>query len=476
MSNVKQVCALFLLTIFLIAIVQFSFLKANSLPPPPLIVNQAEAKRTEDLQYRQDLFRQGKYDQLIQILTGQEKLNSGEQCLLAASYQQIGQISLAVQYWFQAQQSYTLRGNYQQASYCLLQLVQGYVQLGRTAEAISLVKNWPYPLPAFAHGILGNAYLVAGKYEQAIASYQQALKQELDSQQRLAVLNNLGDSYQRLALKTQKSAQAIRRAQEEKKMLEKALQASTNAKKTREEAWLIAQNHSHPSAIKAKLNWLEYDHEPEIIELVAQDLEQLPTNHRHIEMLISLARVSEQPEQDLHKALRLAQEIEDYLGLAMTSAELGKIYEQQQKYDLALSYTEQAEQYIYPLLIYDYLYQYQWQEARIYQGLNQPEAAKSAYRRALDSLQEIHPQIALAGKNVQFDFQESIEPIYRGLLKLLLKDSPSQSDLQQSSAVFDRFQLAQLENLFADICFEEQTKDLTHLLKQENIAIVLSVD
>ena len=150
-----------------------------------------------------------------------------------------------------------------------------------------------------------------------------------------------------------------------------------------------------------------------------------------------MAKVSQQPEKTLQKALQLAQEIEDQLSLAMASAELGQIYEQQQKYDLALSYTEAAEQYIYPLLIYDYLYQYQWQEARIYEGLNQPEKAKSAYRRSLDSLQKIRPQIANAGKNVQFDFQESIEPIYRGLLKLLLRDRPSQSDLQQSLQVFE---------------------------------------
>ena len=92
-----------------------------------------------------------------------------------------------------------------------------------------------------------------------------------------------------------------------------------------------------------------------MLEVVAQDIEQLPTNNRQIQLFISLAKLSPQPEIYLQRALQLAQEKKDNLSLAITSAELGKLYEQEQKYEIALTYTEQAEEHIYPLLIYDYL-------------------------------------------------------------------------------------------------------------------------
>ena len=509
MFNWKSV-VFFLLTILFVTLFQFQDIKANTWVQPQLtnqlaqehrgekeprgrgaggkyssIVSSAPTRPCSDATSTEqycppseqisNLYRQGKYQKVIQILSPQKELKPAEEYILAATYQNIGQFSLAVKYWSRAKESYLKRENYAIAGYCLLQLAQGYIQLGRTSDAIWIVQNWSYPLPAYASAIIGNTYLAAGKFAEAIAYYQKTLTKELKSEQRLAVLNNLGSGYEKLALKMEKSAQAIRRGEEKKKLRQKALEASTNSKKTREEAWLIAQNLSHPSAIKAKLNWLKYNNDTKIIDVVAQDIEKLPHNHRQIQLFISLAKLSPQPEIYLQRALQLAQEKKDNLSLAITSAELGKLYEQKQKYEIALTYTEQAEEYIYPLLIYDYLYQYQWQEARIYERLTQPEKAKLAYQRSLDSLQKIRPQIAFAAKNVQFDFQESIEPIYRGLLNLLLRDNPSAADLQKSLAVFEQFQVAQLENLFADVCFAGEIEDITKRLSEENIAIITPI-
>ncbi len=429
--------------------------------------------------YRQifTLYQQGEYQQVIEILSNyQEEDLTPFAEYLAACYENTGQISLAVQYWYLAQKSYETNGNYQRAGYCLLKLAQGYLDLGRSREAISLLKNWSYPLPSLSHFVLGNAYFVTGKYEQAIASYQKVLNHQLKTEQKLAALNQLGSSYEKLAIKSENLAKLVKQEEEQKTLSQKANQAEINAKKIREQAWLIGENRSNASAIRAKLNWLEYTtNTREIREIVAQDLEQLPSNHRKIQLLISWAKVSQEPEKPLQKALQLAEEIKDYLGLAIASAELGQIYEQQKQYEIALTYTEEAEKYIYPFLFYEYLYQYQWQEGRIYEGLNQPEQAKSAYRRSLDSLQKIRNQIAFSSKETEFDFQKSIEPIYRSLLTLLLTNNPSSDDLQQSLAIFDQFQLAQLENLFADVCFTGENQDLTSRFQAENIAIITPI-
>ena len=434
MSNLKFISVLFL-TILLIFVFQLQGLRANQSQPAPFTVIQAKGQEggeaqemrgggVEEMKSRGDeeragstgeslnpkfadnpayrriftLYQQGEYQQVIKILSNYQ----GEDLTpfreyLAASYENTGQISLAVQHWYRAQKTYETRGNFQRAGYCLLKLAQGYLDLGRSREAISLLNNWPYPLPDFSYGVLGNAYFVTGKYEEAIASYQKVLNNQLDTEERLAALNQLGSSYEKLAIKSEKLAKLVRQAEEQKSLVQKAQQAKIKTRKIREEAWLIGQNLAHASAIRAKLNWLEYTTTTtEILAAVAQDLVQLPRNHRKIQLLISWAQVSPAPEIPLQQALQLAEALEDYLGLAMASGKLGQFYEQQQQYEIALNYTEEAEKYIYPFLFYEYLYQYQWQEGRIYEGLNQPEQAKSAYGRSLDSLQKIREQIAFS--------------------------------------------------------------------------------
>ena len=250
MFNLKSV-TFFLLTMFFVALSQFQGIRANSGVQPQLInqlapeqrltninsnqsteakenINQGESLRSEIDDNNQDsreiynLYRQGKYQKVIQILSPQKELKPAQEYILATAYQNIGQFSLAVQYWSRAKESFLKKENYALAGYCLLQLAQGYIQLGRTSDAISVVQNWSYPLPDYASAIIGNAYLATGKFAEAIAYYQETLTKELKSEQRLAILNNLGSGYEKLAFKMEKSAQAIKRV-EEKKNSEKKL-------------------------------------------------------------------------------------------------------------------------------------------------------------------------------------------------------------------------------------------------------------
>ena len=421
------------------------------------------------------LYDQGRYQEIIDALENKTSLNSSERYLLAVIYQHIGKIALAIEYWDQATQSYLEEYHFDLASYCLLQLAQAYIKVGRNNDAISAIQNWSYRLPNFGSAVLGNAYLANGQLEEAIASYEQAQNLEMSDAQKIALLNNLGSGYEKLAVNLERSAQNVRSIEEKNIFEKRSLQALDNATKVRKRAWKKAQTLSFPSAVTAKLNWFKYDQNVKILEAVAEDIEKLPINHRTIELIISLADVSSEPKIYLDRAIQFAEDIGDNLNLAIASAKLGELYEKEEEYDLALSYIEQAQEYIYPLLKYDHLYQYQYQEARIYSKLNQVEKSKLAYERSLITLEQIRPQLAFSAKDIEFDFNESIEPIYRGFLDLLLAGNPSTNDLKKSLKVFEQLQIIQLENIFADICFEGELKDTTERLKEENIAVITSI-
>ena len=61
---------------------------------------------------------------------------------------------------------------------------------------------------------------------------------------------------------------------------------------------------------------------------------------------------------------------------------------------------------------------------------------------------------------VQFSFRDSIEPVYRQLISLLLQDNSTQNNLEQARQVIESLQLAELDNFFHDTCTEAQLKQI----------------
>ena len=296
----------------------------------------------------------------------------------------------------------------------------------------------------------------------------------------MAALNNLTNAYQKLAARSRQRADLTHQAGEKaesQQWKQKAQSEERAAKNAASAAWQLGRDSLTPNALRAQLAWLPFLEESErspYLEAISTRLESLPPSHAQAQLWLSLAQVSPHPEAPLQQAWQVARDIGDDLTLSLAAGELGRFSERQGDYDQALKYTEQAQQAAYPLLAYHSLYRWQWQEGRIYRALGEPEAAKSAYRRSVDSLQRIRDEMAAAGRDVQFDFQAQIEPIYRGLLSLLL-ENPSPDELAESLQIFDLFQLAQLENLFGDACFETASPDVSQWLSQQNAALFVPI-
>jgi CHAT domain-containing protein len=142
---------------------------------------------------------------------------------------------------------------------------------------------------------------------------------------------------------------------------------------------------------------------------------------------------------------------------------LGRLYENEDQ-QLAQDFTQQAlnlaPTYNYPELAY----QLSWQLGRIYQEQGDRQKAIAAYTNAYDTLQSIRGDLAAISSEVQFSFRESVEPVYRELVNLLLEDaqqlkeSGKQEELQtrmvQVREVIESLQLAELNNFFRDACVE----------------------
>ncbi len=433
-----------------------------------------------DFQRAQDAFNQRQYHQTIEILTPyRQESNPAIHEYLAASYERTGQLDQAFFHWQEAGRLYQSDGHAERAALSLLSQAQLSVEMGQPQKALELLEQSSDPL---ADGVRGNALLVSGEYERAIEAYQVALSHKgVAEEPRLAALNNLGEAYQNLALRWQRKAQLLRQEQEESeaRQLEQQSQLLRQlARKTAQVAWQSAQDVTSPNALQAGIAWLPYLSEGErgeSFKSLQARLRSLPPSHQTVNLWLSLAPLTSHPQPILETALQLARSLEDSFGISLAAGELGAFYERQHNYSLALNYTEQAQQAAYTLLAYEQLYRWQWQEGRIDQAIAAEEAAISAYRRSAASLQRIRPEMAAASREIQFDFQEQIEPIYRGLLSLLL-NNPSSENLKESLNLFDRFQLAQLENLFADTCFEDLPNNhIEQWLSQENIALIVPI-
>ena len=69
----------------------------------------------------------------------------------------------------------------------------------------------------------------------------------------------------------------------------------------------------------------------------------------------------------------------------------------------------------------DSLYRWQWQAGRILKSTGAHEQAIAAYEQAIATLQSIRGDIVAANRELQFDFTEQVELVYRELMEVLLQ-------------------------------------------------------
>lgn len=166
--------------------------------------------------------------------------------------------------------------------------------------------------------------------------------------------------------------------------------------------------------------------------------------------------------QELATAVQQVRTLGDARAESYALGILGSLYETTQQWDDAQTLTQQALSLAQSIDAADIAYQWQWQLGRIFCKGTQPctasknlPKATAAYAEAVKMLQSLRSDLVAINQDVQFSFRESVEPVYRQFVELLLQSeesAPNPEHLSQAREVIEALQLAELDNFFREAC------------------------
>jgi CHAT domain-containing protein/uncharacterized protein HemY len=381
---------------------------------------------------------------------------------------------------------------------------QGSLQLaqGQAEEALT---TWQHSEAIYAQiddesGRIGSllnqaqAQQSLGLYLQArktLAKVEQALQQQLDLQLKATGWRNLGNIL-RLVGDLNESRQVLEKSLDAARKLRSPQDISTallslgNTARAqlKSEAAIdyyqqaITQSPSLTVKIQAQLNQLslliDTGKEQQARALwttIQSQLSNLPPSRATVYDRINFARSLVQLRQNFPidspswseiaqiaaTAVQQAKSLKDQRAEAYAIGHLGGLYEQTQQRANAQKLTEQALLLAQAINAPDIAYQWQWQLGRILRARGLVEEAMANYEAAFNTLQSIRQDLVAINPDIQFSFRESVEPVYRELVDLVLKDAqPSQDNLKQARKVIESLQLAELDDFFHSACLEGQ--------------------
>jgi CHAT domain-containing protein len=85
------------------------------------------------------------------------------------------------------------------------------------------------------------------------------------------------------------------------------------------------------------------------------------------------------------------------------------------------------------------------------------------YTQAVKTLQSIRSELVAISSDNQFTFKESVEPVYRELVSLLLQENATQDQLKQARELIESLQLAEMDNFFKDACLDAKPVKIDEL-------------
>ncbi|MEQ8539421.1 MAG: CHAT domain-containing protein [Coleofasciculus sp. D1-CHI-01] len=241
--------------------------------------------------------------------------------------------------------------------------------------------------------------------------------------------------------------------------------------------------------LEAQLNQLRmlielqrWDVAQELIPIVTTKVNQLSASRPAIYAQINLADSLMKYDQGgmanslavdtsklLAKAVNQARKINDPRAEAYALYQLGKLYQANGTLDESQTLSQQSLKLAQEINADDITARAGAQLGEILQKQGKTSEALAAYKIAFDNIQSLRSDLIAISSDVQFDFKEGIEPLYRQLVSLLLKEGDNQANLQQARDVMEALQLAELDNFFQDACLD------THPVALEEIDTQASV-
>ena len=197
-------------------------------------------------------------------------------------------------------------------------------------------------------------------------------------------------------------------------------------------------------------------------------------------------------------ALELAQNLGDKKSEANALGYLGAISQSLGDVASAEQFTKQALLNLPERENSEIAYLWQWQLGRLYQAQGKIPKAIATYTSAVNILESLRQDLVVTNADIQFNFRDSVEPVYRELVDLLLKPShdqqnqdesttrtsPSnnmegtvlainQDNLNQARNTIESLQLAELNNFFREACIDAKPQRIDQL--DPDAAVIYSI-
>ena len=134
----------------------------------------------------------------------------------------------------------------------------------------------------------------------------------------------------------------------------------------------------------------------------------------------------------------------------------GRVREILSQWDAASQSTVKALQIAQTLNAPEIAYLWQWQLGRIDRVKGNKKEAISHYQQGITLLNTLSQDLAHIDSNIQYSFRDSVEPVYRETVALLLDvpsgETVSQDNLIQARDIIESLQIVQLNNFFRQAC------------------------
>nr|WP_225225682.1 CHAT domain-containing protein [Komarekiella delphini-convector] len=478
---------------------------------------------------------------------------------LARAYQKLGDTKEAIAFFNEAITHYSAAKDLRQVGRMLTELAQIFNNQGQARKAISLLCNNKFdtklnkkqPCEAnsalqialtnkdshteiAALGILGEALRLLGNYNLAIQYLVDAAKVK-DSGYETLINNSLGNVYINLGqlwyirAKSAEQTNGNKAGEFKQNAIEDFNKSSQYFSSSLE---LARRQNSSLGQLQALLNTIQVGYKShdlniipnatidskirEAVSLIDQvldsstkayaaiDLALLPSDFKITSPITQcsktgeLGRLSNTESIDiLKKAITVSKKIQNSRVESYAYGALGHFWECRGDEVQALKYTKQAliaaDQ---KLTAKDGLYLWEWQLGRILKKHKKEKESLEAYQRAFKTLEAIRSDIVTGTRDVQFDFRDVVQPLYRELaefqlqqtLQASVKSDISKSSVSDALETIDSLKLAELQNYFGGDCIvnvlnsqkideivDQNTAVLSSIIFDAKIAILLTL-
>ncbi|MBD2435506.1 CHAT domain-containing protein [Nostoc sp. FACHB-110] len=198
-----------------------------------------------------------------------------------------------------------------------------------------------------------------------------------------------------------------------------------------------------------------------------QQLSELPPSHTSlgaaINFVATLNRLknpdqilpSQESAQLMADTVKSAQKLQDGSAEAYALHEWSQLYSHTKQWSDAQRLAEKSLNIARQLQADDLIAQSAWQVGKLSKQQGKHSEAIKAYTEAVKSLKALRGDMVAVNPDVQFSFRESVEPVYRELVSLLLDEQPTQAALTQARELIESLQIAELDNFFREACLDK---------------------